>query len=101
MARSAEQLMTIEGELHGSVASAQLVHFNFPAPIENLMQDNGAYRVDLCLTPRPRNARACYPQRWGAERFERIGDVAVFLCSDAAAGITGVSLPVDGGWTAQ
>ena len=32
---------------------------------------------------------------------ERIGDVAVFLCGDAAAGITGVALPVDGGWTAQ
>ncbi len=32
---------------------------------------------------------------------ERIGDAAVFLCSDAAAGITGVALPIDGGWTAQ
>jgi 3-hydroxybutyrate dehydrogenase len=32
---------------------------------------------------------------------ERIGEVAVSLCSEAAAGITGVALPVDGGWTAQ
>ncbi|MDO8286307.1 MAG: 3-hydroxybutyrate dehydrogenase [Rhodoferax sp.] len=32
---------------------------------------------------------------------ERIGDVVAFLCSDSAAGITGVALPVDGGWTAQ
>jgi 3-hydroxybutyrate dehydrogenase len=32
---------------------------------------------------------------------EQIGAVAAFLCSDAAAQIRGISLPVDGGWTAQ
>ncbi|MGH8119763.1 MAG: 3-hydroxybutyrate dehydrogenase, partial [Gammaproteobacteria bacterium] len=32
---------------------------------------------------------------------EQIGALAVFLCSDAAAQIRGVALPVDGGWLAQ
>jgi 3-hydroxybutyrate dehydrogenase len=31
---------------------------------------------------------------------EQIGGTAVFLCSDAAAQITGTSISVDGGWTA-
>jgi 3-hydroxybutyrate dehydrogenase len=32
---------------------------------------------------------------------EEIGALAVFLCSNAAASITGAALPIDGGWTAQ
>jgi 3-hydroxybutyrate dehydrogenase len=31
---------------------------------------------------------------------EQIAALAVFLCSDAAANITGAALPIDGGWTA-
>jgi 3-hydroxybutyrate dehydrogenase len=32
---------------------------------------------------------------------EEIGALAVFLCSDMAASITGAAIPVDGGWTAH
>ncbi len=32
---------------------------------------------------------------------EQIGGLAVFLCSDAAATMTGTTLAIDGGWTAQ
>jgi 3-hydroxybutyrate dehydrogenase len=32
---------------------------------------------------------------------EQIGALSVFLCSDAAASITGAALPIEGGWTAQ
>lgn len=32
---------------------------------------------------------------------EQLGALAVFLCSDDAASITGAAIPVDGGWTAQ
>ncbi len=38
------------------------------------------------------------------KKFVQIDDVAamaVFLCSDAAQGITGTALPIDGGWTAR
>jgi 3-hydroxybutyrate dehydrogenase len=32
---------------------------------------------------------------------EQIGAAALFLCSEAAAQVRGIALPVDGGWTAQ
>jgi 3-hydroxybutyrate dehydrogenase len=32
---------------------------------------------------------------------EQVGALAAFLCSDAAAQITGAAIPIDGGWTAH
>lgn len=32
---------------------------------------------------------------------EQLGGLAVFLCTDGAAQITGAALPMDGGWTAH
>jgi 3-hydroxybutyrate dehydrogenase len=32
---------------------------------------------------------------------EQIGELAVFLCTTAAASITGAAIPIEGGWTAQ
>jgi NAD(P)-dependent dehydrogenase (short-subunit alcohol dehydrogenase family) len=37
--------------------------------------------------------------RWG--RVEEIGQLALYLCSEAAGFITGTDIVIDGGWTAQ
>lgn len=74
--RSYEGLMTVEGELRGPLATARVVRFNFTEPpSDDMILDEDAYYLDLCLTPRPRNARACYREYWSPDRFERIGDV--------------------------
>jgi len=67
--------MRVEAQVQGPLAMAQLVRFDFPEPIANVMQAQSSFRLDLCLTPRPRNARACYRARWAAHRFEPIGNL--------------------------
>lgn len=65
--------ITIEAERQTPVATAQIVRFDWDAPIDRLSSAVEAYRVDLCLTPR-NNARGCFRDLWGPHRFERIGD---------------------------
>jgi AraC family transcriptional regulator len=72
---AAEQLMTLEAEIRVPVATAQLVRFHMTEPTDSIMSEVDSYWLDLCLTPRPRNARACYRDHWGPHRFERLGNV--------------------------
>jgi 3-hydroxybutyrate dehydrogenase len=49
-------------------------------------------------------ARALLSEKQPSLQFvsvEQIGQLVVLLCSDAAAQMTGVAMPIDGGWTAQ
>ena len=67
--------ITVDAELTGTSLSAQLVRFDIPAPTDALVATEPHYQINMCLTPRPLNARACYRQRWGPNRFERLGDI--------------------------
>lgn len=66
---------TVRAELRSEVAKAQLVRYDLYEPVDNIKTGQESFWLDLCLTPRPPNARACYPDRWGPHRFERIGEV--------------------------
>jgi AraC family transcriptional regulator len=67
--------MIVESELSRPSITAQIVRFDIPAPTGSVLCDNGAYQINMCLTPRPLDARAGYHTRWGPHRLERLGDI--------------------------
>lgn len=69
--------IAVDAELRLPVATAQLARFNMSGPTDYIRREPETYRLDLSLTPRPGNARACYRERWSSHRFERIGSVFV------------------------
>jgi AraC family transcriptional regulator len=75
MAVHAQSSMTVDAEVCVPAARVQIVQFHMVGPADNLLRQEDAYWLDLCLTPRPANARARYLDRWSPHRFERIGKV--------------------------
>lgn len=66
---------TVESERRIPGATAQMVRYSMAEPIDGLRAFTDSLWLDLCLTPRPPDARACFPDRWHASRFEPIGEV--------------------------
>lgn len=75
MGQAAAASMMVNAEVRVPAATVQVVRFDMTRPADNILRDEERYWLDLCLTPRPRNARACYRERWSPHRFERIGKV--------------------------
>jgi AraC family transcriptional regulator len=67
--------MAVQATLQLPVGTIRVVRFNFAAPIDDVLLNTQSHWLELSLTPRVRNARACYPDRWRPHRFEAIGDV--------------------------
>lgn len=72
---SATATILVDAELRAPGLVAQLVRFDIPAPTDSLVQQGDSVLLNMCLTPRPNGARACYLRHWGPHRFERLGDL--------------------------
>lgn len=69
--------MEVDAELRAANAQVQLVRYRFDEPPQSVMHVDDHIRVELCLGPRHRSARACFSDHWDRSRFERIGDLFV------------------------
>lgn len=69
----ADPQVTIDAEAHVPGVTAQVIRFRMSGPTDNILHEKSAYWLDMSLSPRPRNARACYSNHWNPHRFERLG----------------------------
>jgi 3-hydroxybutyrate dehydrogenase len=92
--------VALEGARHGVTCNAICPGYVWTPLVENQIADTararGISREEVVETV----LLAAQPSRKFAT-VEELGALAVFLCSDAGQSITGVALPVDGGWVAQ
>lgn len=87
---TAEEPITANAICPGYVLTP-LVEAQIPDTMKEYGMDRETVVRDVLLARQPSKAFAT---------VEQVGGTAVFLCSDAAAQITGTTISVDGGWTA-
>jgi AraC family transcriptional regulator len=73
----AQDFMTVEAELRVPIATAMLARFHMPAPVDRVLSERDAYWLDLCLTPRMKNARACFGVAGRGRGYGRLGELFV------------------------
>jgi AraC family transcriptional regulator len=67
--------MTVEAALSTPTFSAQVVGYYMGVPQVSVMFDPRDYQLNMCLTPRPIDARACFRRHWGPQRYEQFGEI--------------------------
>jgi 3-hydroxybutyrate dehydrogenase len=94
------KVTALEGADHGITCNAVCPGYVWTPLVEKQIDDQARSHG----IPREQVIRDALLAKQPTKRFatvEEIGALAAFLCTDAAASITGTALPVDGGWTAQ
>ena len=67
----------VKARMATSVAAIQLVRYSFAEPPDSVLECDGTFRVELCLSGRHRSTRGRFADVWNPQRFERIGDLFV------------------------
>ncbi|SEQ48229.1 AraC family transcriptional regulator [Solimonas aquatica] len=75
MNQPSTQSMTVDAAVRVPIADVELVRFHMVGPADNELRADETYWLDMCLTPRPDNARARYRDHWSPNRFQRLGKV--------------------------
>lgn len=70
----ASQISRLEAEMHTPFGEVQLLRRNWIEPID-ISGVGSNHHLELSLLPRTPDARGCFPDRWGASRFEPIGEM--------------------------
>jgi AraC family transcriptional regulator len=76
----------VEAKLESKLGRIEVRRYDFTAPVDDVLVAGGAHILDLCLTPRPRQARGRYLERWNPERFEPFGEIFFLPAGHAVHG---------------